>query len=72
MNPEVGFGILPGLILPCMFRGGWKKNTISKKKNYFALNYLRAILLGVPALRLLFSLTSHTEAQTNCNNFAPR
>lgn len=32
MNPEVGFGILPGLILPCMFRGGWKKNTISKKK----------------------------------------
>lgn len=32
MNPEVGFGILPGLILPSMFRGGWKKNTISKKK----------------------------------------
>lgn len=67
MNLEVGFRHLTRTHLAAMFRGGRKKNTICKEKkqqkNDFALNYLRAILHGVPALPLQSRLTSNTEEQ---------
>lgn len=64
-EPGGGFRHLTGTHSALHVRRGLEKKTpfAKKKKNDFALNYLRAILLGVPALRLLFSLTSHTEAQ---------
>lgn len=62
-EPGGGFQRLTGTHSALHVQKGVGKNTISKKKTYFALNYLQAILLGVPALRLLFGLTSHTEAQ---------
>lgn len=42
---------------------GLKKKTALAKKTKKCLNYLRATLLDVPALRLQLSLTSHTEEQ---------
>lgn len=64
-EPGGGFRHLTGTHSALHVQRGLEKTPLAKKKKktYFALNYLQAILLGVPALRLLFGLTSHTEAQ---------